>query len=206
MTGEKRCSSPILRGSHRLLLCGDGGHSPLLNGDEGTQGSPHLEVIGKSHDAKINVKIPSPRGRDSKVGRLYQADNSYLCGDAETQGSPRLEIWQTIRRQNEDKVKYPPRSCGKGLQTTPLHTGEDAVVAEERGVQMRVADFRTDGAIASPGSENMEPAEPTKARRRAVAEAGAVCLEEQSSENKMRSCRLTRPLNYLSVKEIQDKG
>ena len=43
---------------------------------------------------------------------------------------------------------------------------------------MRVADFRTDGAIASPGSENMEPAEPTKARRR----------------------------NYSSVKEIQDKG
>ena len=41
-----------------------------------------------------------------------------------------------------------------------------------------VADFRTDGAIASPGSENMEPAEPTKARRR----------------------------NYSSVKEIQDKG
>ena len=43
---------------------------------------------------------------------------------------------------------------------------------------MRVADFRTDGAIASPGSEDMEPAEPTKARRR----------------------------NYSSVKEIQDKG
>ena len=60
-----------------------------------------------------------------------------LYGDEGTQGSPRLEIWQTIRRQNEDKVKYPPRSCGKGLQTTPLHTGEDAVVAEERGVQMR---------------------------------------------------------------------
>ena len=60
-----------------------------------------------------------------------------LCGDEGTQGSPRLEIWQTIRRQNEDKVKYPPRSGGKGLQTTPLHTGEDAVVAEERGVQMR---------------------------------------------------------------------
>ena len=60
-----------------------------------------------------------------------------LSGDVGTQGSPRLEILQTIRRQNEDKVKYPPRSGGKGLQTTPLHTGEDAVVAEERGVQMR---------------------------------------------------------------------
>ena len=40
-----------------------------------------------------------------------------------------------------------------------------------------MADFRTDGAIASPGSENMEPTEPTKARRR----------------------------NYSSVKEIQDR-
>ena len=60
----------------------------------------------------------------------------------------------------------------------PSPSGEVAVVAEGRGVQMRVADFRTDGAIASPGSENMEPAEPTKARRR----------------------------NYSSAKEIQDKG
>ena len=40
--------------------------------------------------------------------------------------------------------------------------GEVAVVAEGRGVQMRVADFRTDGAIASPGSENMKPAEPNR--------------------------------------------
>ena len=77
-------------------------------GDEGTQGSPRLGSR-----------------------RLL------LSGDVGTQISPRLEIWQTIRRQNEDKVKYPPRSGGKGLQITPLHTGEDAVVAEERGVQMR---------------------------------------------------------------------
>ena len=36
ITGERRCSSPILHGSHRLLLYGD----------EGAQGSPNLEMEG----------------------------------------------------------------------------------------------------------------------------------------------------------------
>ena len=45
----------------------------------------------------------------------------------------------------------------------PLSKRERVVaVAEERGLLPRVADFRTDGAIASPGSENMEPTEPSR--------------------------------------------
>ena len=81
-----------------LSLRARGRHSLLLNGDEGVaEGYSCVETKGH---------------------KFHHTSQS---------SSLRFEIWQTIRRQNEDKVKYLSRSGGKGLQTTPLHTGEDAL-------------------------------------------------------------------------------
>ena len=61
----------------KAFTLAEGGHSPLLYGDEGvaegyscveTKGHKvlHASRIGKSHNAKMTVKFPSPKGRGGR--------------------------------------------------------------------------------------------------------------------------------------------